>query len=171
LSASTLALTSLVFLFLGFVLGFLGWAITLLLNISTKDGFKLRKDNFSVRITFSLILSAGFSLGIAVISIILAGIWWSVGLILIELTPGTLALFSIIIGPAPLLITALASTLGTILGCQLDASGTRNCRFLGIDVGPLLHALFMTYWLAFLTMGLAFAGLIGSSIWASLKLF
>lgn len=170
MQASTLALTSLVFAGLGLVLGVTGWSLALIMNIPKSGGFKLRKNELAVKVSYRCILGGGFSLGIAVVAIISAGLWWGVSLLFAELTPGTLALFSIVLGPAPLLITALASGMANILGCSVDASGARNCVFSGLDLGPLLHSLFMTYWLVFLTAGLAFFGLMGSGIWALVKL-
>lgn len=170
MSASTLTLTGLVFLCLGLILGLSGWGLALVLGIPKDGGFEDRKDELTVRITYRFILSAGFCLGIGVVAIFAAIIWWGFSQVLADLTPGSLALVSIVAGPLPLLLSAIASGIASILGGNVDASGSRNCTLLGIDIGPLLHSLFMTYWLVFLTAGLAFIGLFASGIWALFRL-
>lgn len=171
MSASTLALTSLAFTCLGIVLGLSGWGLALLVNAPKKGGFELRDGGFSTRVAYIGIVGGGFSLGVAVIAIIAAGVWWSFSLLFANATPGKLALICLAIGPAPLLFTALSSAIAALIGGTVDASGTRNCVFLGLDLGPLLHALFMAYWLVFVSAGLAFLGLMGSGIWAIFRLF
>jgi len=166
MSASTLALTSLVFACLGLVLGFTGWILAIILKSQKKERLNLRKEELPVRVAYKSVLFGGLALGIALLILIAAGAWWGLAPLLVKLTPGTLAILCIILGPVPLLITAFASGIARILGCSVDASGAKNCVLLGWDIGPLLHTLFMAYWLVFLTAGFAFIGLMGSGIWA-----
>jgi hypothetical protein len=153
------------------VLGVTGWAIALLVNVPKSGEFKLRSGGLTAKMAFACIVGGGFALGVSAVTIIAAALWWCLAVLFGGATPGKLALISVTLGLVPLLLTAVASAIAALLGCTVDVGGARNCHFLGINFGPLIHTLFMAYWLVFLTAGLAVVGLVGSGIWAIARLF
>lgn len=171
MSVSTLVQIGLVFAGFGLILALAGWGMGLLLNVAKRTDSDLHGGKLLMRAALICLLGGGFSLGIALLLLFSAGIWWCISLLLSEITPSRLALVSIAVGPAPLLISALGSGIATLVGGSVDTSAARNCTVFGIDFGPLLHSLFMAYWLVFLTGGLGVFGLIGSGIWALVRLF
>ena len=135
MSVSTLVQISLVFAGFGLTLGMVGWGMGLLLNGSKRTDSDLPGNILSVRPALICILGGGFSLGTALILLFSAGIWGGISFLLSEVTPSSLALVSIAVGPAPLLISALSSGIATLLGGSVDASAARNCTVFGIDFG------------------------------------
>jgi hypothetical protein len=166
LSVTTLVLTSFVFTCLGLISGLAGWMLAIVFNIPAKGGLQLEKKKLSTRIAISCIIGSGFSFAVAIIAIVLAGVWWVWLQILPDLTPRALALISIAVAPTPLLLTILAISVASLLGCKVDASGAQNCFFLGKDVSRIINSLFMAYWLIIFTFGLSVIGLVASGIWA-----
>ena len=163
--------TSLVIASIGLVLAIFGWGLALLLKVPKISVIELRDGKFPVKIALACSIGGGFALGIALTTLFAAGVWWCFALLFSSATPVKLVLISIIIGPTPLLVSAIASGIASLLGGKVDASGARNCSFYGKDFGPLLHSLFMAYWLVFITGGLAILGLLGSGIWVLLRQF
>lgn len=83
-----------------------------------------------------------------------------------DLTPGTLAVLSIAVGISPLLVAVAGSAMAKACGGTIDARGPQNCFILGIDIGPVLYAMFMCHWLLLITGGIAVWGLLISGVWA-----
>ena len=106
------------------------------------------------------------SLTLLILTLIWAGSWWLWNTYGIHLSPGKLALFSLVLGPAPLLLAVIASAVAKLIGGELDASRARECKVLGVDIGGILYFMFMAHWLTIFTGGLAILGLIASGIWA-----
>lgn len=70
-----------------------------------------------------------------------------------------LALYTI----APIVSVLIASGIASATGSRLDEAGPHPCIILGIDVGPLLSAMFVAGWLTFFTVPtglLAIAGVV-----------
>lgn len=82
------------------------------------------------------------------------------------MTPGILAIVSLVVGVFPLLIAITATVIAKICGCRLDEGDAHPCVIFGRDRGEMLYTLFNFFWLMFFTMPLGGAGLIGAGIWA-----
>ena len=61
----------------------------------------------------------------------------------------------------PVLCARLGMALASALGCQLDEGNAHPCIAYGIDLGPLLYALFIMFWLAIGTIPLGYFALLG----------
>ena len=103
---------------------------------------------------------------ILTLSLIWSGGSWLWANYIEQLTPGKLALISVVIGPIPLLIALLGAGIAKMIGGTLDASKVENCIVFGIDIGNVLYTMFMMHWLMIFTGGLAVLGLMASGIWA-----
>lgn len=118
------------------------------------------------------ILIGGGAIGFAIIGLFVAGCWWLLMWLSHtlfggeRLTPGRLAMLSLAIGPLPLLGPLAASVITRLVGGDVSAAGTTNCKVFGVEIGGLVYSLFMMYFLCFFTFGLMFLGLMASGIWA-----
>jgi hypothetical protein len=154
-----------------FVLGFLGWLVVVLEQVMRRGKFDLSQGGPITKIALVSTLLSGAGLAVAFIGFIFAGTWWLWGRFAVDLSPASLALYSIIIGPAPLLLSLLARIIARAIGGTVDASQARDCVFLGLELNGFLHTLFMSYMLFFITGSLAVLGLLGSGVWALVRLF
>ena len=82
------------------------------------------------------------------------------------MTPGRLAILSVVIGVFPLAIAALGSLIAHLKGCPLNEAAAEPCYCCGIDISRLLYAMFMCFWLTIFTGGIAVLGLLASALWA-----
>ena len=82
------------------------------------------------------------------------------------MTPGRLALLSVVVGVFPLAVAALGSLIAHLKGCRLSEAAAEPCYVLGIDISGLLYTMFMFAWLTMFTGGIAVIGLMVSGIWA-----
>ena len=85
------------------------------------------------------------------------------------MTPGSLAVLSIIVGVFPLLVSMAAGGIAQIKGCRLDEGRAEPCYLCGRDISGLLYAMFMCAWLAMFTLGLMIIGLSTAGVWALLN--
>ncbi len=106
-----------------------------------------------------IILSLGLSLA-------WAGVSWLWAISGVQLTPGKLALISVVLGPLPLVIAMIGAGVAKMIGGNLDAAKAENCILFGVDIGGVLYIMFMMGWLMMFTGGLAMIGLFVSGIWA-----
>lgn len=129
----------------------------------------LADASLSVKLALGAVVGGGVLSGFAVVVFCVAGLWWFFSDIYHISSPDSLALVCIVLGPSPLLLTFISLLVTSLIGGRVSASGASNCRVMGLDLGPVLHSLFMAYWLALFTSGLAVLGLAGSAIWALLS--
>lgn len=147
----------------------LAWILAHFVKKGPDGRINVSQGGFVVKPVFALAVGGGLLLGLALVAFVVSALWWVFSGILRDMTPGGLALLSLGIGFLPLVVSALGAGLAKILGGRIDASGAKDCFFLGFDLNNLVYALFMSYWVVFLTGGLAMFGLIGSGIWAVLR--
>lgn len=171
MSFNTIVFATLTLALLGLLLGIMAWGLAHFVGPHVDGRLDLSNGGLLIKVVFSLAIGAGAIVGVALVGLVLAGLWWGGAMLLVQMTPGKLALFSIAIGAAPLIIAACGSGLAHALGGTVDASGARNCFFLGINLGPTVYNLFMSFWLALFTGGVAMLGLMGSGIWAIVRAF
>jgi len=95
----------------------------------SRGEFNLRQGGLLTRLGLVSILISGFVLAIGVIGFVFAGAWWGLARFAGDLSPGSLAFYSILIGPAPLLLSLLASIVARALGGTVDAREARHCFF------------------------------------------
>jgi len=82
------------------------------------------------------------------------------------MTPGILAILSIIIGIFPLLVAMLASGVAKLYGCQLNEGGISDCARLSKRAPKVLYSMFVFARMTMFTGGLGVFGVISSIIWA-----
>jgi hypothetical protein len=150
----------------GILAGVLSWILAHFVKKAPDGRINVRQGGFVVKPVFVLAIGGGLLLGFSLIAFVIAALWWLLAEIFRDMTPGGLALLSLGVGILPLGVSALGAGLAKILGGRIDASGAKDCFFLGFDLNNLVYAFFMSYWAVFLTGGLAVFGLIGSGIWA-----
>lgn len=119
----------------------------------------LAERAYSFQSMFNLVLM------ILTLSLIWSGGSWLWANYIEQLTPGKLALISVVIGPVPLLIALLGAGIAKMIGGNLDAAKVENCKVFGIDIGNILYGMFMMHWFTIFTGGLAMIGLMVSGIW------
>lgn len=163
---NTLVAGSLVLAAAGVVLGIFGFLFSLLLNIHRQPPVTFREAKPLVKIAYMMASGAGGLLGLAIIGLIAAGIWWCLLILIAHVSPGSLALISLAFGISPLLVASLAGFIASRIGGTLNAAGAENCIFMGRDIGSILYTMFMMHWLTIFTGGIAVFGLIGSGLWA-----
>lgn len=61
----------------------------------------------------------------------------------------------VLVGIAPVLLAFSASLIADAAGCVLNEGGINPCLIGGVDVGDTLAVLFMTHWLALMTLPVA----------------
>ena len=171
ITISSLVDYSLLLAMYALVPGVLGWLMVVLVQIIHRGKFNLRQGGLITKISLISILFSGFGLAVSVIGIIFSGVWWLWDRFAGNLSPGSLALYSIVIGVAPLLLSLLSSTIARAIGGTVNASQARDCVFLGLDLDGLLYTLFMSYMLIYLTGGLAVLGLLVSGVWVMVRMF
>jgi len=165
----TIFLIGLFLLCAGILARVLAWILAHFVKKGPDGRINVSQGGFVVKPVFALAVGGGLLLGLALVAFVVSALWWVFSGILRDMTPGGLALLSLGIGFLPLVVSALGAGLAKILGGRIDASGAKDCFFLGFDLNNLVYALFMSYWVVFLTGGLAMFGLIGSGIWAVLR--
>jgi len=143
----------------------LGWISIVVAKITNKKKISLREGGPLTKFGMICILLSIVILAIVFMGFIALGIWWLWVSFSDQLTPTNLALFSIVLGPAPLLLTLTSIIVAKLLGGEVDASQVRNCVLFGIDIGGFLHAFYMSYILVVFTGGLAIMGLVSSGVW------
>ena len=154
-----------------FIVGVLG-LVTVGVDQAIKKGeFSLRDSSLITKAGMACTLLAILGLVMAFIGFIFSGLWWLWNVFFEDMSPGRLALYSLMLGPAPLVFPLLAKIICKLTGGSVDASQARNCVFLGVDFGSLMHVFFMAYWLVLFTAGFAVIGLTGSAIWVMLRYF
>ncbi len=82
------------------------------------------------------------------------------------MTPGILAVLSIIIGIFPLLVAMLASSIARFYGCQLNEGGIDDCTRLSKKAQRILYSMFVFAWMTTFTGGLGVIGVIYALAWA-----
>ena len=86
------------------------------------------------------------------------------------MTPGRLAALCVLIGALPLLLAMLGGFIAARFGCRLHGGGIEPCVIRGHDISPWLYRLFMCGWFGMFTVPLGLCGLMGSGIWALVRL-
>ena len=169
MTAGFIAQASAGLLCLGLLLVIFGWAVAVISQIGKPGRFNISHGERPVGFAFSFIMAGALLSAIAIIGLLVAGLWWMVPYLFASITPGWLAILSIGVGVFPIVLSALASLTAKAMGGSVSASGADNCILLGRDIGSLIYTLFMSYMLAYFTVGLAVLGLIGSGIWAIIR--
>ncbi len=137
----------------------------------TKGKFSLREGGFVTKAGMACTLVAILGLVIAFTGFIFAGLWWLWNVFSEDMSPGRLAVYSLMIGPAPLVFPLLAKIICKLTGGSVDSSQVNACDFLGLNFNRFVHTLFMSYMLVIFTGGIAIFGLLGSGMWALARLF
>lgn len=143
-----------------------GWITVILSNGFRKGPLDLKNSGPVTRVGLLLTLGGVAGVVIAILGLMASGLVWLWVEFTRDLTPALLALYSLLLGLFPLLLSLLGLLLAKMVGGVVDASGTRDCKFKGVELGGLIYSLFMSYFLFFITGGLAFFGLIISGVWA-----
>ena len=143
-----------------------GWLVVILANLPLKGRLDLKNAGPVTRAGMLITLIGVIGTVISILGVIASGVFWLWSEFTRDLTPSRLALYSIILAPSPLLLSALGVILARLAGGQVDARGARDCRIAGIELGGLIYSLFMSYFLTLFSAGLAFFGLLISGIWA-----
>jgi len=151
--------------------GVLGTIIVGIDQALTKGKSNLREGDSITKVGTIGILLAKLGLKIALTGFVFAGLWWLWESFFEGMTPARLALYSLAIGPAPLLFPLLAKIICKLSGGTVDASQVQGCILLGLNLNNFVYTLFMSYMLAMFTIGIAFLGLMGSGVWALVRLF
>lgn len=148
----------------GTLAGLLAWVLAHFVKKSADGRINIREGGFLVKAVFVMALAGGGLLGLAVVGFFVSAVWWVLSVI--DLTPGRLALLSILIGVFPMVLALLGVGLAKISGGHVDASESRGCFFLGFDLNNLVYTLFMCHWAVIFTGGFAVFGLLASGLWA-----
>jgi hypothetical protein len=154
-----------------FIIGFSGLVFFRIDLTLTKGQINPKEDRPVKQVSTVCILLSKLGLIVALIGFVFTGLWWLWEHFFEYMNPGRLALYSLIIGPAPLLLPLSAKIICKLTGGTIDASQVQGCTFSGLNFNGLVHSLFVSYFLVFLTGGLAVFGLLGSGVWALVKLF
>lgn len=132
----------------------------------TRLGSNLEKNPPLKQWCLACLLFARLGLMVTLTGFVFAGFWWVWVHFSEYMSPGRLALYSLIIAPAPLLLPLSAKIICKLTGGSVDVNQVQGCYFLGLNLNNIVYTLFMSYMLTILTGGLAFFGLLGSGIWA-----
>lgn len=155
---------------IGFSLAVAGSLLSLFTKTGPGTDPEITKNNPLVRLSIGIIFSGGFFLAIAILIFSASAIWWLFRDVIQLESPGQLAIYSLILGPAPLVLPLIAELLTRMLGGDVGAHGRSRCLLWGINIGPMLENLLMSYLLLYISLGLALFGLLGSGIWAVIRL-
>lgn len=148
----------------GLLIIFSGWLIVILLHGFKKGPFNIRQAGPFTRAGFGITMLGIVAVVIALLSAMASGVLWFWHIISNTLSPGRLALYSVIIGVSPLILSISGTLLAKLSGGTVDASGSHNCIVRGVDLGGLVYTLFLSYWLMLFTGGLMILGLILSFV-------
>jgi len=154
-----------------FIIFILGGIIVVLDQSLTKGDFNLREGGLVTKIGMACTLLGVLGLVIGFMGLVFFGLGWLWNVLFDQVSPKRLAFYSLIIAPAPLLLPLLAKVICKLTGGTVDASQASACVFLGLNLNGLVHTLFMSYMLTFITLGLAVLGLMVSGVWALVKMF
>lgn len=165
MTMGTLLSVGYTFIGTGFTLAIAGLLLSLLTKTGPGTDPEVTKKMPLVRLSIGIVFLGGFFLAIAIFVFLGAAGWWLFRDVIQLESPGQLAMYSLIIGPLPLVLPLSAEIITRILGGNVGAHGRSECFFRGIDIGPFLENLMMSYLLIYISAGLAMFGLLGSGIW------
>lgn len=170
MSISEITELSTVIVLAGIVFCLLAWFLIITVNALRSEKFHLNKDDPAVRVALALIILGTLSLATAIMGYFVAFVWWMLNSVFNDITPTSLALFFLILGPFPLLLTLFSKIAAKLIGGSVNSSQALNYRIIYIDIGSLLYTLFMSYRLAILTGGISVLGLLASGLWAGVNI-
>ena len=150
---------------LALIVGILGILLLAFTGFKGKQPLNLARATPLTRLALMSVLLCILAVVVAFIGLMLAAGWWLCIRYVADLSPAKLALFSVLLGPAPLLFTVLSVAITRLTGGRVSAARA-EVRLFGIDISGIVHTLFMAYMLVFITAGLAIIGLIVSGVWA-----
>lgn len=160
----------------GYMLGGIGGVLAItgsVLSLFTKTGPgtdpEMTRKKPLVRLSIGIIFTGGFLLAFAILIFAALAIWWLLWDVIQLESPGQLAIYSLILGPAPLVFPLIAEILARVLGVDLGMHKRPRYMLWGINIGPFLQDMMMAYLLLFVSGGLAMFGLLGSGIWALIR--
>jgi hypothetical protein len=159
-------LIALAFMCLGILAGTLAWVLAHFVKKSPEGKINVREGGFVVKAVFVMAVGGGGLLGLAIVGFFVSAVWWVLSIM--NLTPGRLALLSLLIGVFPMILAFLGTALAKVSGGHVDASGVRDCFLFGFNLNNLVYTLFMCHWAVIFTGGLAVFGLMASGLWALL---
>jgi hypothetical protein len=159
-------LIALAFMCLGILAGTLAWVLAHFVKKSPEGKINVREGGFVVKAVFVMAVGGGGLLGLAIVGFFVSAVWWVLSVM--NLTPGRLALLSLLIGVFPMILAFLGTALAKVSGGHVDASGVRDCFLFGFNLNNLVYTLFMCHWAVIFTGGLAVFGLMASGLWALL---
>ena len=159
-------LIALAFMCLGILAGTLAWVLAHFVKKSPEGKINVREGGFVVKAVFVMAVGGGGLLGLAIVGFFVSVVWWVLSIM--NLTPGRLALLSLLIGVFPMILAFLGTALAKVSGGHVDASGVRDCFLFGLNLNNLVYTLFMCHWAVIFTGGLAVFGLMASGLWALL---
>lgn len=157
-------LIALAFMCLGILAGTLAWILAHFVKKSPEGKINVREGGFVVKAVFVMAVGGGGLLGLAIVGFFISAVWWVLSVM--NLTPGRLALLSLLIGVFPMILAFLGTALAKVSGGHVDASEVRDCFLFGFDLNNLVYTLFMCHWAVIFTGGLAIFGLMASGLWA-----
>ena len=146
---------------------FFGISFRKLYRISINKHESQRKSDTLKKFAVTSIFIFKMSVALIIMNLVWAGVSWLWAIIAgVQLTPGKLALISVVLGPLPLVIAMIGAGVAKMIGGDLSSAGVENCIVFGVDIGNVLYTMFMMGWLLMFTGGLAMIGLFVSGIWA-----
>lgn len=151
---------------LGILAGTLAWVLAHFVKKSPEGKINVREGGFVVKAVFVMAVGGGGLLGLAIVGFFVSAVWWVLSVM--NLTPGRLALLSLLIGVFPMILAFLGTALAKVSGGHVDASRVRDCFLFGFDLNNLVYTLFMCHWAVIFTGGFAVLGLMASGLWALL---
>jgi hypothetical protein len=156
---------------IGGVLAIVGLVLTpfAFAGIDPAADLETKKKKPLVRLCMYFLFGGGAFLGFAVVVFIASASWWLLRDVIQFDSPGQLAMYSLILGPLPLVFPLAAEIITRAIGGRIGANGYSNCLLWGVNVGPLLQNMLMFYLLLYVTGGLAVYGLLASGIWALIR--
>jgi hypothetical protein len=171
MTIDSLLSTGYVLVGVGIVLAIIGSLLSLFTKTGPGTDLEAAKKNPMVRLSIGVIFGGGFCIAIAVILFVSSGVWWLFRDVIHIASPGQLAIYCLILGPAPLMFPLIAGIVTRVLGGDVGAHGRSKCFLWGLNIGPLLENMLMAYLLFYVTGGLAVLGLFGSGVWALIRAF
>ena len=145
---------------------FVGISFQKLYRISINKHESQRKSDTLKKYAKTSFSIFAMSVALIILSLAWAGVSWLWAISGVQLTPGKLALISVVLGPLPLVIAMIASGVAQMIGGDLHEGHAKNCIVFGVDISGVLYNMFMMGWLTIFTGGLAMIGLFVSGIWA-----
>lgn len=79
--------------------------------------------------------------------------------------PSYLLIGAIVFALLPLLPTLIAGLIASAFGCTLNEANVHACVVFGNDIGEILYAMGLTFWLAIVTIQIGLVGAFASVIW------